>query len=123
MSFFLIKMSCFFFFIFLRLNIKSGMFVNNDFLETMKDGRNAIIIMIYAPIIGSTKMHHRVCMSTYTRISVLFACIFAVNITQRLRQSYKIGECAAKYRLSFTKIKYSEQQERERRIRRWNRIL
>lgn len=34
--------------------------------------------------------------------------MYAVNITRGLRQSYKIGECAAKYRLSFTKIKYSE---------------
>lgn len=49
-------------------------------------------------------------------ISGLFACIYAVNITQRLRRSYKIGECVAKYRLSFTKIKYSEHNKSVRRI-------
>lgn len=47
-------------------------------------------------------------MATSTQEFLLF-CIFAVNITELQNRRAR----AAKYRLSFTKIKYSEQQEGE----------
>lgn len=107
------KVSCFFFPIFLHLNIKPGMFVNETTSwKQIKNGWNAIIIMIHAHYHWFYKNSSWGAWLPW-RKNFCAICIFAVNITRILRQSYKIGECAAKYRLSFTKIKYSEQQERE----------
>lgn len=81
-------------------------------------GSNAVCNVLIVSVIREKCIIARTCDAQAARgFSGLFACVYiAVNITQRLRRSYKIGECAAKYRLSFTKIKYSEHNKSARRI-------